>query len=833
MTDIDQLKQALLRLLFLLRNLSYNQLGVLTRFEQCDTNIFAETINLEPLIQHSDDSNLEKLVQLAMKPNEERAQSLQEDPIQNVTYEQASSFGCLFRLLLLQQMIQDRLSVDQLMKVINMVPNLSADLQFQLLNQFQIILTSIVPERLIEIWKDFNQTSAAHQGESLLVKELERHQDQLLLEEPFRALFTMGFEDTRHIYEVFCSLYPIQLVQLVKLLQFEPLKILEIRSYLSDEGWKGLQSFMEDEQELDQMDMIETSSSGLNLTIVDQPPEQTVYKRNLKPCPTVLVNGDERGALQPGESLIVVPVLLRNDTMEPVAKISGNNPMDATSGGSVSFKRIKILVTSNQLNNTLFILRFELRKVSMNKQSQETIDMVQSEPMFVVSHTTLMKKPVVNPVQVATVSELIPAKGTSEGGTRVAILGNNFIDTPNARVWFDNIPVKPEFRGGKTLVCFSPRHEPGRAAVCVSNSIEYPSNQKNDAFFTYETQPNDNEHAVAQPVGHDLRMSVGLFGDPSNLSFSGLDIPTFDLDELDSRGYGLLHDAASIGNVPFAQQLIQKGANPNVLDKNGNSPLHWAVFYRKQEMICLLVKYGADLNLQNYDGESPLHWGCSAEGSAALAAGLISLGAWPHIQDVSGQTPLHYASAIGDLQTMVVLLRAGAPINVEDDEGDSPLHWATRENQSLAVRLLQQAGASGKLQNEDGETALHLAVELNEESLVSQLLQNSSRDQSSLNLLDGEGCSPLHLAVVQGNVSIAQLLINSGADVSLGKYTPLSLALQNEQKSIASLLVDSGAQKHTSSIETQLSRNLISQIATCNEAKPFAFMHQMVSIPTL
>jgi hypothetical protein len=43
----------------------------------------------------------------------------------------------------------------------------------------------------------------------------------------------------------------------------------------------------------------------------------------------------------------------------------------------------------------------------------------------------------------------------------VAVLGTNFVDSPSARVRFDNIDVMPVFHGPRTLICTTPPHHSG------------------------------------------------------------------------------------------------------------------------------------------------------------------------------------------------------------------------------------------------------------------------------------------------------------------------------------------------------------------------------------
>ncbi len=72
------------------------------------------------------------------------------------------------------------------------------------------------------------------------------------------------------------------------------------------------------------------------------------------------------------------------------------------------------------------------------------------------------------------------------GGTRVAILGVNFVDNPASRIRFDQTDVMPIFHGPGTLICHTPQHPPGTVEVGVCNSMKKWSEQ--NASFTYDEQ---------------------------------------------------------------------------------------------------------------------------------------------------------------------------------------------------------------------------------------------------------------------------------------------------------------------------------------------------------
>lgn len=55
------------------------------------------------------------------------------------------------------------------------------------------------------------------------------------------------------------------------------------------------------------------------------------------------------------------------------------------------------------------------------------------------------------------------------------------------------------------------------------------------------------------------------------------------------------------------EDLLSKGANPNVKDNRGRTPLHHAAFYGYAENVEALLAAGADANARDYEGWTPLN----------------------------------------------------------------------------------------------------------------------------------------------------------------------------------------------------------------------------------
>jgi len=101
---------------------------------------------------------------------------------------------------------------------------------------------------------------------------------------------------------------------------------------------------------------------------------------------------------------------------------------------------------------------------------------------------------------------------------------------------------------------------------------------------------------------------------------AGADAQTADLFELAKTGTPLSLKAA-----------IDQGANVNVLDPNGLTPLMWAAQYNQNaDMIATLLKAGADLDAQNKDGVTSLMYAAMHNTNPVVIDALLESGADVH-----------------------------------------------------------------------------------------------------------------------------------------------------------------------------------------------------------
>ncbi|CAH8591301.1 unnamed protein product [Schistosoma turkestanicum] len=234
-----------------------------------------------------------------------------------------------------------------------------------------------------------------------------------------------------------------------------------------------------------------------------------------------------------------------------------------------------------------------------------------------------------------------------------------------------------------------------------------------------------------------------------------------------------------------------------------------------------LLNAGVHINLSNSIGLTALHL-ASKEGYVQVVDELLRRGADFDAPTKKGNTALHIASLAGHFEVVKLLLDAGANLNRQSVIGFTPLYMAAQENHLDVVDLLLQRGANQALTTEDGFTPLAVALQQGHDRVVAHLLERDSRsrggmpalhiaarkdDANAVSLLlnnaevnvnhqSQPGFTPLHIAAHYGNVTVARVLIERGADVNFqakNNITPLHVAAKWGRGGMVQLLLNSNA----------------------------------------
>lgn len=182
----------------------------------------------------------------------------------------------------------------------------------------------------------------------------------------------------------------------------------------------------------------------------------------------------------------------------------------------------------------------------------------------------------------------------------------------------------------------------------------------------------------------------------------------------------------------------------------GSTVLHDIVKY-DGEVIDLLLKAGADPDIQDTEGKTPMHYAAEYGCSESIDILILDNRANPNIADEQGNIPLHYAIANGDTHSAESLVKASTTnVNVIHQEtGESPIFDAVeaeRDSGRIAELMITDEKVDLNIKNAKGMGVLHKAALYGRSNTVDLLLKHGADPCE----LDNAYCSPLHLASLNG-----------------------------------------------------------------------------------
>lgn len=196
--------------------------------------------------------------------------------------------------------------------------------------------------------------------------------------------------------------------------------------------------------------------------------------------------------------------------------------------------------------------------------------------------------------------------------------------------------------------------------------------------------------------------------------------------ECDSEDRTVLH-RCQIGDnhqgVTIAETFLK--ACPALLDKQdkeGHTALFMAVDNNHRRMTQKLLDRGADPNIRDRYGRTPLHVAVEAVGPETSRRGrhldiltslLDNLGhspADPNVRDNTDKTPLYLAADLGNLQVVEKLVRARADPNGRGVLNETPLIAAVKHRHLAVAEKLVASGADPTLRDMYGKDAFAYAI---------------------------------------------------------------------------------------------------------------------------
>lgn len=245
---------------------------------------------------------------------------------------------------------------------------------------------------------------------------------------------------------------------------------------------------------------------------------------------------------------------------------------------------------------------------------------------------------------------------------------------------------------------------------------------------------------------------------------------------LAGRHQAPLADAARRQDKQAILSLLAKKADVNAIQPDGATALHWAVYAEDAETTALLIRAGANVNIRNNYGVSPLAV-AARHGSANIVEQLMKAGADPNdkLNYVNAdETPLMHAARAGSVEAVRLLLLAGAQVNARESwNGQSALHWAAAEGHGAVVEALIEGGADIRQPSNAGSSPFLFAVRKGDMRTVQAFLA-AGADVNEKRRPDF--ATPLLVAIINGHEDLVDLLLDKGADPNAeGGSTDLSV----------------------------------------------------------
>ncbi|KAK1798619.1 hypothetical protein P4O66_006911, partial [Electrophorus voltai] len=215
--------------------------------------------------------------------------------------------------------------------------------------------------------------------------------------------------------------------------------------------------------------------------------------------------------------------------------------------------------------------------------------------------------------------------------------------------------------------------------------------------------------------------------------------------------------ATQFGALERCKELVEAGYDVRQPDKENVTLLHWAAINNRVDLVKYYIAKGAVVDQLGGDLNS---------------------------------TPLHWAIRQGHLQMVIQLMRYGADPSLADGEGYRSLHLAVLFQHMPIAAYLMAKGQEVDVPDINGQTSLMLAAQ---KIIGPEPTNFLLKCNASVNAVDKVNQnSPLHYAVLAGNVDAVHLLLEAGASVDLQNtngHTPIDLAHQVHSPLLSHMLI--------------------------------------------
>jgi ankyrin repeat protein len=270
-----------------------------------------------------------------------------------------------------------------------------------------------------------------------------------------------------------------------------------------------------------------------------------------------------------------------------------------------------------------------------------------------------------------------------------------------------------------------------------------------------------------------------------------------DVNVYNANGRTPIMFAAEEGHVDAINVLVELGAGVNTPDNDGSTPIIIAAQDGHVDVIRLLVDHGADINTPDAKNDLTAIMYAIICNHVDVIRVLFELGADIKSIYKTFGTPLHLATSLGRVDAIRLLIEFGADVNNLDDNGSTPISIAVLEDQLDAIRLLLELGADINTPDKYGMTPIMHSPKMWNMDVVTLLIEHGA----DINKPNNDGVTLVIFAANDGNTGLIKALYKLGADMKPDWQCSITEIAQDRKNTKALQLIDKILAKLTKECE--------------------------------
>ncbi len=260
----------------------------------------------------------------------------------------------------------------------------------------------------------------------------------------------------------------------------------------------------------------------------------------------------------------------------------------------------------------------------------------------------------------------------------------------------------------------------------------------------------------------------------------------------------LLLRAAIDGDLEYARDALVNGASPDTRNVKGPTVLHIASHRNHVAIVELLLEKNADPNLRDEEGNTPLMHAASVE----IARALVERGARIDAINDAGWDALDIARGDNNKEVAAFLKSQGAGTSIPKVRRAGVSGFLAGLLVSIALiggAVIARDKIIAKRQaNDRFDTALLMAVTQERSPVMEDTARHLLAHGINVNLKDRNGWTPLMNTAHSGDVVVAGMLLRAGADINARNSfgtTALGVARQHNHHAMITYLREKGAKE--------------------------------------